>query len=56
MTTATTLRSILGALVPIAGQPMYDKLGIGWENSLLGFLALVMTPVPWGRVEVWGED
>ncbi|KUJ08154.1 MFS general substrate transporter [Mollisia scopiformis] len=44
---ATILRSILGALLPLAGQPMYDKLGIGWGNSLLGFLALAMTPIPW---------
>ncbi|CZR69920.1 related to multidrug resistant protein [Phialocephala subalpina] len=43
---ATILRSILGAFLPLAGQPMYDKLGIGWGNSLLGFLALAMTPIP----------
>jgi len=47
MAAATILRSILGALVPLAGQPMYEKLGIGWGNSLLAFLALVMTPMPW---------
>lgn len=25
---------------------MYDALGIGWGNSLLGFIALAMLPVP----------
>jgi hypothetical protein len=24
---------------------MYVKLGLGWENSLLGFIAIVMIPV-----------
>jgi hypothetical protein len=44
---ATILRSVLAALIPLAGQPMYDKLGVGWGNSLLGFLALAMAPIPW---------
>ncbi len=43
---ATILRSLLGALLPLAGQPMYDSLGIGWGNSLLGFLSLALVPVP----------
>lgn len=25
---------------------MYEKLGLGWGNSLLGFVALAMLPVP----------
>jgi multidrug resistance protein len=44
---ATIFRSLMGALLPLAGAPMYDKLGIGWGNSLLGFIALAMTPIPW---------
>jgi len=44
---ATILRSLLGALLPLAGQPMYDKLGVGWGNSLLAFIALAFSPVPW---------
>lgn len=43
----TILRSIFGAVLPLAGQPMYAALGLGWGNSLLGFLTLVMVPVPW---------
>jgi hypothetical protein len=32
---------------PLFGQQMYDKLGYGWGNSLLGFLALVIgVPFP----------
>jgi hypothetical protein len=25
---------------------MYEALGIGWGNSLLGFIALALLPVP----------
>lgn len=41
------VRSAAGALLPMAGLPMYDKLGMGWGNSLLGFVALIMVPAPW---------
>ena len=40
-------RSIVGGLLPLAGQQMYTNLGLGWGNSLLAFIALVLTPVPW---------
>ena len=39
-------RSIFGALLPLAAKPMYNTLGIAWASSLLGFLSLVMTAVP----------
>lgn len=42
----TVLRSIVGGLLPLAGLSMYDKLGLGWGNSLIAFIALGMTPVP----------
>ena len=41
------MRSMAGALLPLAAIPMYDKLGMGWGNSLLGFIALAMVPAPW---------
>jgi hypothetical protein len=25
---------------------MYEKLGLGWGNSLLGFIALALCPLP----------
>ncbi|KAB8220223.1 major facilitator superfamily domain-containing protein [Aspergillus novoparasiticus] len=52
----------LAALLPLAGQPLYDKLGFGWGNSLLGFLAIVFIPIPWllyryGRqLREWSES
>lgn len=42
----TVLRSLLGAVLPLAGTAMYDRLGLGWGNSLLAFIALVMCPLP----------
>jgi hypothetical protein len=44
---STAVRSLIGALVPLAGRSMYRALGLGWGNSLLGFLALAMCPLPW---------
>jgi multidrug resistance protein len=42
----TVLRSVFGAVLPLAGLDMYDVLGLGWGNSLLGFVALCFIPVP----------
>lgn len=42
----TIIRSFFGAFLPLAGQPLYDALGLGWGNSLLGFIALAMIPIP----------
>lgn len=41
------LRGTAGALIPLAGLNMYDALGWGWGNSLLGFIALAFAPMPW---------
>ncbi|KAF7587614.1 hypothetical protein BBP40_006995 [Aspergillus hancockii] len=41
-----TLRCLFGAFLPLAGPSMYASLGLGWGNSLLGFLALCLIPVP----------
>ncbi|CAG8983416.1 hypothetical protein HYALB_00000584 [Hymenoscyphus albidus] len=44
--TGSILMSLCGALLPLAGQPLYDHLGLGWGNSLIGFIALALTPLP----------
>jgi hypothetical protein len=41
----TVVRSVAGAVLPLCGLKMYDKLGLGWGNSLLGFIAIAMIPV-----------
>lgn len=43
---SAVLRSLFGALFPLFGLDLYNKLGLGWGNSLLGFLALALAPVP----------
>ncbi|KAI0882955.1 fluconazole resistance protein 1 [Annulohypoxylon maeteangense] len=40
------LRSVASTFLPLAGPPMYDRLGYGWGNTLLGFLALAFVPGP----------
>ncbi|KIW16594.1 hypothetical protein PV08_03782 [Exophiala spinifera] len=47
MAANTVLRSIGGALLPLAGRNMYAALSLGWGNSLLAFIALAMTPMIW---------
>ncbi|KAJ5698385.1 hypothetical protein N7462_000390 [Penicillium macrosclerotiorum] len=42
----TVTRSLFGALLPLAGPYMYDALGYGWGNSLLGFVTIAMLPMP----------
>ena len=41
------MRSLVGATLPLAGPKLYQALGIGWGNSLLGFIALAGCPIPW---------
>lgn len=41
------LRSLFGAVFPLFANDMYDALGVSWATSLLGFVALAMTPLPW---------
>ncbi|KAF5874111.1 putative mfs multidrug transporter protein [Botrytis fragariae] len=42
----TVSRSLFGAFLPLAGPAMYAKLGYGWGNSVLGFIALALIPAP----------
>ncbi|KAK8122752.1 hypothetical protein PG984_011422 [Apiospora sp. TS-2023a] len=45
MAANTLVRSVAGAVLPLAGLPMYERLGVGWGNSLLGFIALAFLPI-----------
>lgn len=44
----TATRSLVGAVLPLAGPKLFSSLGLGWGNSLLGFIALAFLPVPIG--------
>lgn len=35
-----------GALLPLAGGPMFEALGLGWGGSVLAFIAVALIPVP----------
>lgn len=55
------LRGIAGAVIPLAGLRLYDELGWGWGNSLLGFVSLGLAPLPvllgvfGGKVRQWNS-
>lgn len=42
----TFLRSIFGGVFPLFGFLLFENLGVPWGGSLLAFLALAMTPIP----------
>jgi multidrug resistance protein len=42
----TVLRSLVAAFLPLAGPSMYSSLGLGWGNSLLGFICIALIPAP----------
>ena len=44
---AIFFRSVSGALLPLAAPPLYASLGLGWGNSILGFLGIIMIPAPY---------
>ncbi|KAI0149471.1 putative MFS transporter [Xylariaceae sp. FL1272] len=41
------IRSPFGAFLDLAAAPLYERLGLGWGNSVLGFICVAFTPVPW---------
>lgn len=41
------LRYALGAVFPLFTFQMYERLGIAWATSLLGFISVAMLPIPW---------
>jgi len=40
-------RSIAGAVLPLCAGKLYKNLGLGWGNTLLAFLCLLFSPLPW---------
>jgi hypothetical protein len=47
MAASTVLRSLAAAFLPLSSQTMYEQLGYGWGNSLLGFVATLLIPIPY---------
>ncbi|KAJ4322591.1 hypothetical protein N0V84_004727 [Fusarium piperis] len=42
----SVLRCVVAAFLPLAGPDMFIVLGVGWGNSLLGFIAIALIPIP----------
>ncbi|CAK7206870.1 hypothetical protein SEUCBS139899_009676, partial [Sporothrix eucalyptigena] len=42
----TVFRSVVAAFLPLAGPTMYATLGVGWGNSVLGFICIGLIPIP----------
>lgn len=40
------LRSIVGALFPLAADPLYESLGVEWGTSVVGFISVACVPIP----------
>ncbi|KAL2038933.1 hypothetical protein N7G274_008273 [Stereocaulon virgatum] len=51
MSATSMCRSISGALLPLAAQPMYRTLGIARASSLLGFLSPAMCIIPFAFIK-----
>ncbi|KAK9323860.1 major facilitator superfamily domain-containing protein [Lipomyces orientalis] len=43
---STMVRSLGGAVLPLAGPKMYATLGYGWGNTLLALIMVAITPLP----------
>ncbi|KAH9909714.1 putative MFS multidrug transporter [Xylariomycetidae sp. FL2044] len=42
----TLIRSTIGFAFPLFSAAMYERLGVAWATSLLGFLGVAMIPIP----------
>lgn len=41
------VRNVVGAGFPLFAAQMYHRLNYEWASSLLGFLAVLLVPIPW---------
>ncbi|KAL8962053.1 MAG: hypothetical protein Q9193_001485 [Seirophora villosa] len=41
----SVVRSVCAALVPLGAEPLYQRAGYGWGNSILGFIAVGFVPI-----------
>ncbi|KAJ6156121.1 hypothetical protein N7497_005006 [Penicillium chrysogenum] len=47
---ASCTRSILGAVLPLAAKPMFSRLGVPWACSLIAFLSLGVSVIPFAFI------
>lgn len=48
------LRSIFGAVLPLAGPALYNNLGMGWGNTLLALIAAAFAPTSFLLIKYGG--
>ncbi|KAK5210583.1 hypothetical protein LTR20_004811 [Exophiala xenobiotica] len=46
LATNAVARSLMGAVMPLVGKPMYATLGPNWAGTLLGLLMVLLAPIP----------
>lgn len=39
-------KNISGAVFPLLGPPLYERLGYGWGSSVLAFVIIAILPIP----------
>ena len=49
------LRALFGAWYPLVSAPLYGNLGLGWGNSVLGFISMAFASAVWLLI-VYGES
>ncbi|KAJ5407443.1 hypothetical protein N7465_008727 [Penicillium sp. CMV-2018d] len=47
---ASCTRSIFGAVLPLAAKPMFNRLGVPWACSLIAFLSLGVSVIPFAFI------
>lgn len=40
------IRCMFAGAFPLATRPMFYRMGVAWASSLLGFVAVVLIPIP----------
>lgn len=50
MAAISCCRSTGSCLLPLVAKPLYNKLGVAWATSCLGFLAFVMCLIPFAFI------
>ncbi|KAI1120243.1 putative MFS multidrug transporter [Nemania abortiva] len=48
-------RNVVGTFLPLAGPYLYKSIGLGWGNTLLGFIALALIPAPYFIAKYGGQ-
>lgn len=49
------LRYVVGGIFPLFAVQIYQRVGIEWASSLLGFITIALLPIPWALFK-WGPS